>query len=503
MAEIEPELEPEEDDVILWKDSESGQSPVFGQELVDKQRRDLLGLLDEFADVLRDKPGRTTLTGHTIETGTATPTHQHPYRLPHAYKDVVQQELKEMLADGIVEPSMSEWAAPIVLVKKKDGLFRFCVDYRKLNSVSRVDAYPMPRMDELIDNLGQAQFVTTLDLTRGYWQVPMSEESRAKTAFTTGFGLYQFRVMPFGLQGAPATFQRMMDQLLMGLEGYTAAYLDDLVIFSESWPDHLEHIQRVLQRLREAGLTVKPKKCQFGMKECVYLGHVVGNGTVKPEHGKLEAVQNFPIPETKSQVRAFLGLTGYYRRFIPGYSSIAAPLTDLTKKYAPTKVAWSEACATAFRKLQELLCSSPVLRSPDFTRSFILQTDASDRGIGAVLSQEDSEGEEHPVAYFSRKLLPREERYSTVEKECLAIKLGIQAFRVYLMGKPFVIQTDHRSLVWLDRLKENNARLTRWSLALQPYQFIVQHRSGRANGNADALSRVDPARPTVMSLEKG
>ena len=361
----------------------------------------------------------------------------------------------------------------------------------------------MPRMDELIDNLGQAQFVTTLDLTRGYWQVPMAEESRAKTAFTTGFGLYQFRVMPFGLQGAPATFQWMMDRLLMGLEGYTVAYLDDLVIFSQSWTDHLKHLRSILLRLREAGLTVKPKKCQFGMKECVYLGHVVGNGTVKPEHGKLEAVQDFPTPETKSQVRAFLGLTGYYRRFIPDYSSIAALLTDLTRKFAPTKVVWTEACATAFHKLQELLCRSPVLRSPDFTRPFILQTDASDRGIGAVLSQENLEGEEHPIAYFSRKFLPREERYSTVEKECLAIKLGIQAFRVYFLGKPFVIQTDHRSLVWLDRLKENNARLTRWNLALQPYQFTVQHRSGRANGNADALSRVDLARQTAMSPEKG
>ena len=245
---------------------------------------------------------------------------------------MVQQELKEMLAEVIVETSTSEWAAPIMLVQKKDGSFRFCVDYRKLNSVSRADAYPMPRMDELIDNLGQARFVTTLDLTRGYWQVPMAEESRAKTAFTTGFGPYQFRVMPFRLQGAPATFQRMMDRLLMGLEGYTAAYLDDLVIFSQSWTDHLEHLQSILLRLREAGLTVKPKKCQFGMKECVYLGHVVGNGTVKPEHGKLEAVQDFPTPETKSQVRAFLGLTGYYRRFIPDYSSIAAPLTDLTRK---------------------------------------------------------------------------------------------------------------------------------------------------------------------------
>ena len=214
--------------------------------------------------------------------------------------------------------------------------------------MSRVDAYPMPRMYELIDNLGQARFVMTLALTRGYWQVPMAEESRAKTAFTTGFGLYQFRVMPFGLQGAPAMFQRMMDRLLMGLGGYAAAYLDDLVIFSQSWTDHLEHLRSILLRLRKVGLTVK-------MKECMYLGHVVGNGTVKPDHGKLEAVQDCPTPKTKSQFRAFLGLTGYYWRFIPDYLSIAAPLTDLTRKFALTKVVWTEACATAFHKLQERL----------------------------------------------------------------------------------------------------------------------------------------------------
>ena len=195
-------------------------------------------------------------------------------------------------------------------------------------------------------------------------------------------------------------------------------------------------------------------------------------------------------PGTKSQVRAFLGLTGYYRRFIPDYASVAAPLTDLTRKSAPNKVVWSESCEKAFRELKLLLCSSPILRSPDFTRQFILQTDASDRAIGTVLSQVDGEGEEHPVGYFSRKLLPREERYATVEKECLAIKLGIEAFRVYLLGRPFIVQTDHRSLEWLHRLKENNARLSRWSLALQPYNFVVQHRAGVKNTNADALSRV-------------
>lgn len=226
------------------------------------------------------------------------------------------------------------------------------------------------------------------------------------------------------------------------------------------------------------------------MSYCTYLGYVVGGGTVQPEQAKIAAVAELVPPQTKKQVRAFLGLTGYYRRFVPDYSSIAAPLTDLTRKSLPNQVVWTEKCETAFSHLKELLCSSPVLHNPDFNRPFILQTDASDYGIGAVLSQQDNEDQDHPVAYYSRKFLPREQKYATVEKECLAIKLGIQAFKVYLLGRPFTVYTDHRALVWLDRLKDNNARLTRWSLALQPYEFQVLHRAGRDNANADTLSRV-------------
>ena len=381
----------------------------------------------------------------------------------------------------------SEWAFPIVLVRKKDGSIRMCVDYRRLNSVSREDAYPMPRIDDLIDRLGKAKFITTLDLTRGYWQMPVAAEDQHKTAYATPFGLFQFRVMPFGLNGAPASFQRMMDRVVDDLQDFAAAYLDDLIIYSNTWEDHLKHVRVILQRLREAGLTVKPTKCQFGMERCVYLGHVVGGGTVQPEASKVETVRQFQVPETKKQVRAFLGLTGYYRKFIPNYARIAASLTDLTRKSASNNVCWNASCDEAFKELKQILCTSPVLRNPDFSQPFILQTDASDRGVGAVLSQRDENGEEHPIGYFSKKLLSREERYSTVEKECLAIKLAIQAFRVYLLGRKFTVQTDHRSLEWLHRLKENNARLTRWSLALQPYNFVVEHRK---NGNADALSRV-------------
>ena len=280
-----------------------------------------------------------------------------------------------------------------------------------------------------------------------------------------------------------------MDKVLQGLDKFSAAYLDDIIIFSATWKEHVTHIRKVLERLRTAGLTVKARKCHFGTKECQYLGHVVGSGLVKPSPEKLNAVKSFGVPKTKKDVRTFLGLTGYYRRFILNYAEVAAPLTDLTKKSAPKTVVWTDACNRAFKELKRRLCEAPVLRTPDFDKKFILQTDASDRGVGAVLSQEDEDGCDHPIAYFSRKLLSREEKYSTVEKECLAIKLGVQAYKVYLLGRPFEIHTDHRALVWLDRLKETNSRLTRWSLALQPFDFKVCHRSGKLNANADALSR--------------
>ena len=246
MEDVTDELDGE--DVPVWNGeaSTAASNPVFGDQLTSEQQYELQGLLEEFADVMQNQPGCTDAAEHTIDTGTARPVKLPPYRLPHAHKETVQQEIDEMLESGIIEPSQSEWSAPIVLVKKKDGTLRLCVDYRRLNSVSKSDAYPMPRIDDLIDQLGKAQYLTTLDLTRGYWQVPVAADVRHKTTFVTPFGLYQFTVMPFGLQGAPATFQRLMDQVLRGVGDFEAAYLDDTVIFSETWEDHLTHVHSVL-----------------------------------------------------------------------------------------------------------------------------------------------------------------------------------------------------------------------------------------------------------------
>ena len=482
----------EEDDVeeeILDTGVSNGGKLVINEHLDEAQYQELELLCSDFQDVLHGTPGCTMLTEHSIPSGLSTPVRQVPYRLPYARREWVKKEIEAMFQDGVIESSISDWASPIVLIEKKDGGIRFCVDYRKLNSVTQGDAYPMPRVDELLDQLGNSQYLTTLDLARGYWQVPVKLEDRHKTAFTTPYGLYQFKVMPFGLCGAPATFQRMMDRLLRGAEGYAAAYIDDLVIYSPSWEEHCGHVKAILTRLRDAKLTARPEKCQMGMRHCTYLGHVVGCGQVKPEQSKLEAVKRFPIPLTKKDVRSFLGLTGYYRRFIANYASLVAPLTDLTRNTAPTQVEWTSNCEKVFQELKMQLCSVPVIRTPDFKVPFILQTDASDCGIGGVLSQLDASGEEHPVAYFSRKLVPREKNYATIEKECLSIKAAIQNFRVYLFGAKFTVVTDHRALKWLNTMKDNNPRLTRWYLFLQPYQFEVEHRSGKLNGNADALSR--------------
>ena len=296
----------EESEVPLWNDI-TKEEPKTGKHLTEAQQQELKVLLKKNSDLFSNSPGRTTLAEHHIETGDAYPVKLPPYRVPHAYRDSLEKELKEMEKAGLIESSTSDWASPIVLIKKEGKSMRMCVDYRRLNSVTKVEAYPMPRVDELIDRLGKAKYITTLDLTRGYWQVPVAAKDRYKTAFITPWGLYEFKVMPFGLSGAPASFQKLMDRILRGSQEYSEAYLDDVVIFSETWEEHLKHLTDILERIRKAGLTVKLGKCQFAMSQCVYLGHVVGNGMVKLERSKVEAIENFPVPENKTGDQDFSG----------------------------------------------------------------------------------------------------------------------------------------------------------------------------------------------------
>ena len=304
-----------QEEIPVWKEGEAVtlDSCHMGEQLTAEQRAELCTLLKEFSGVMSNMPGVTSMAEHRIETENARLVKLPPYRIPQVYRETIQLEVKEMLEAGIIEPSTSDWCAPIVPVKKKDGTLRLCVDYRRLNAVSESDAYPMPRVDDLIDRLGGAGYITTLDLTHGYWQVPVSPDAKHKTAFTTPSGMLQFTRMPFGLKGAPATFQRLVDRVLQGLEEISSAYIDDIIMFSKSWADHVRHLQAVFGRLKGAGLTAKASKCHFGVTACSYLGFVVGGGLVKPEPSKVQTVLNFPTPTDKTGVRAFLGLTGYYK----------------------------------------------------------------------------------------------------------------------------------------------------------------------------------------------
>uniref|UniRef100_A0AAQ4PUN6 ribonuclease H n=1 Tax=Gasterosteus aculeatus aculeatus TaxID=481459 RepID=A0AAQ4PUN6_GASAC len=337
------------------------------------QQADIARLQDQFNDVFSSRPGRTDLIVHHIETSPGVTVRTRPYRLPEHKKKMVQRELAAMLEMGVIEESNSAWCSPIVLVTKKDGSIRFCVDYRKVNAVSRFDAYPMPRVDELLDRLGTAQFFTTLDLTKGYWQIPLSPESRQKSAFSTPFELYQFTTLPFGLFGAPATFQRLMDRVLRPHAAYAAAYLDDVIIHSTTWAEHVRRVGAVLESLRQAGLTANPGKCAVGRREVRYLGYHLGGGRVRPQVDKTAAIAACPRPKTKKEVRRFLGLAGYYRRFIPGFAELTSPLTDLTRKGASDPVQWTERCQWAVEGVKRALCGEPLLHTPDFSLPFVLQ----------------------------------------------------------------------------------------------------------------------------------
>ncbi|CAM4626935.1 unnamed protein product, partial [Lepidochelys olivacea] len=443
----------------------------LSDQLTPAQQAEVRGVLHPSRQLFSNQPGRTNLTVHWMQTGSHPPIRCSPFRVPGKTAQDLEREVRDMLDLGVIQPSASPWASPVVLVPKKDGSVRFCVDYRKLSAITVSDAYPMPRPDELLDKLGGARYLTTMDLTKDYWQVPLDADARLKSAFITPLGLYEFLTLPFGLKGAPATFQRLVDQLLRGMESFAVAYIDDICVFSQTWEDHVSQVRQVLDRLQGAELTVKAEKGKVGMAEVSYLGHRVGSGRLKPEPAKVEVIRDWPAPHIKKQVQAFIGLAGYSRRFVPRFSAIATPITELCKKGKPDKVVWTEQCQEAFRALKEALVSGPVLANPDFDKPFVVFTDASDTGLGAVLMQEDEKGERHPIVYLSKKLLPREQHYAAIEKECLAMVRALKKLEPYLFGRHFTVYTDHAPLTWLHQMKGANAKLLRWSLLLQDYDM--------------------------------
>lgn len=447
----------------------------------------LQDVLQQFSEVLGDHMGRSDTVQHHITTNGSPPCRQRPYPYSPEKRMSIQQQVEEMLKLGVVEPSKSPWASPVVIVKKKDGSDRFCVDYRRLNQATQTDAFPMVNMREVLDSLHGAVYFSTLDLRCGYWQIAMSQDSREATAFITHMGLYQFKVMPFGLKNAPATFQRLMNEVLRGLVHRNCfAYLDDIVIFSSSWERHLQDLTEVLQRLKDHGLTCKLEKCVFGQKELKYLGHIISDKGVAPDSKMLEAMNQYPRPSKPEHIRQYLGMCNWYGGFIERLSDIAEPLTRLLKKNTPWK--WSTEAEAAFQHLKEELQSAVHLSYPNFHKPFVLQTDASSVGLGAILYQ--MEGERKCIITYASKTLNATERcYHATERECLAVVWAVKKFRPFLDGHRFTLVTDNSALKWLASMKDTSSKLARWSLQLQEFDFEVQHCAGTSNQAADALSR--------------
>jgi transposase InsO family protein len=444
-------------------------------------------LLWEQRDAFSNTPGYCSVLPQSIKT-TGPPTSRPFRQQPPAVREVITSQIKTMLKDGVIEPSCSPYSAPVVIVTKKDGTPRFCVNYRALNEQTIKDKFPMPDVQTALSSLGTGKFFSSLDLTSGFHQIALTEESKHKTAFTVHDGHYQYRVSPQGLVNSPAAFQRVMNVVLADLHWLAVLiYLDDILVFSATFEDHLKHLEGVFTRLRSAGLTIKPAKCQFLMDRLVYLGHCVSPEGVSVDPRKVAVIKELPTPSDVTPLRQFLGMTSYYRRFVLGYALVARPLYNLLKDKTPYE--WTDDCKAAFTKLRDALCSAPILAHPNFNYTFIIQTDASDIGLGGVLCQR-IDGVERPVCYISRVLQPAESKWSVREREALGIMWAIESFRCYVFGSHFIVETDHRSLQWLLDAEDPYNRLARWRLRLAEFSFTIVYRKGSGNANADALSRL-------------
>ena len=466
-------------------------------------RRDILQMLERHEGMWTPgKLGEINITEHRIELQPGIrPIRSQPYRQGPATRELVAKNVREMIEANVIEPAQSEWASPIVFAPKKDGTLRFCVDYRKLNAATIADTYPLPRIDDCLDSLGDATIFTTLDANSGYWQVPVAHEDRDKTTFTTFMGTFRHKRMPFGLRNAPATFQRALDMILSGVRWQTClVYIDDVIIFSRNVEDHLHHVDEVLTLLRRAGVSLKLKKCDFFRDRVSYLGHVVTPGKLSVATETSKAFEEVKFPENITQLRSFLGAANVYRRFVKDFSKIAKPLSAMTQKDA--KPNWSSPTKPqldAFETLRDNLITPPVLALPKPGRPFLIDTDASAYQLGAVLLQQQDETNPNdyvPIGYFSKTLSDTECNYSTTERECFAVVWALLTLRPYIEGTRFLVRTDHNALKWLMTLTDPSGRLTRWRLRLSEFDYEIVYRPGRKHQVPDALSRL--VRPGLL-----
>ncbi|GFV92741.1 retrovirus-related Pol polyprotein from transposon 297 [Trichonephila clavipes] len=434
LADQELEFPYLENNSLVYDFEDVIQASELNKHLHDKQMDLLRELLNKYSKCFSNNPGLTNLVEHEIQLVSDQPVRTKPYRMSHRQNDILKNEINRMLKLGIIEVEESDYKSPMILVE-------------------------------------------------------LSKTAQRDAAFCTSFGTYIPLRMSFGLKNAPYFFSKLMAELLNGLEERTT-YLDDIAIFSDTWESHLKHVETVLQRIKRSKLTIKPSKCKFAQQNVKFLGHIVGQGFRTPSEVKVQAVLEFPTPRTKTQIRAFLGLAGYYQKHINLFSVIAAPLTDALKGRAKRReIKWTTEGEDAFREQKGKQTDTPVLYAPNFEREFIVQTDVSNAGMRAVLTQLNEQGEEHPILYLSKKFSEVEKRYCTTEKECASIVFAIKRLHYYLDGNSFLVMTDHNSLVWLNRNVSSNSRLMRWALALQPYNFRIVHRSGKSHKNANSLSR--------------
>ncbi|XP_038141331.1 uncharacterized protein LOC119783754 [Cyprinodon tularosa] len=450
---------------------------------------------------------------HHIRLHDSRPFRESSRRLAPADIDDVRRHIQQLLAAGIITESRSPYASPIVVVRKKNGSIRICIDYRTLNNRTIPDQYTMPRIDDALDSLSGSKWFSVLDLRSGYYQIEMAPEDKEKTAFICPLGFYQFERMPQGITGAPATFQRLMEKAVGDMHLLEAlVYLDDIIIFGKTLEEHEQRLLKVLDRLEEVGLKVSIDKCQFCQPEVKYVGHIVSASGIATDPDKVEVVNDWKEPTHLKPLRSFLEFCSYYRRFIANYSAIVRPLSELTKGYAPTwqdpkcrksvgqsKVyfkpsepfgeRWTQACQEAFERIRDSLINAPVLAFADPTKTYILHVDASMNGLGAVLNQEYPEGL-RPVAFASRKLKDSEHNYPVHQLEFLALKWAVvDKFHDYLYGAKFIVRTDNNPLTYVLTSAKLSAVGHRWLTALSTYDFTIQYRPGRQNIDADVLSR--------------
>lgn len=462
-----------------------------------EEKKELYKLVKEYENIFPKETDRLTHTDtiqHRIITKDDIPIYTKPYRYPEIYKKEINEQIAKLLDDQIIQESYSPWSSPIWMVPKKMDAsgkrkFRMVIDYRKLNAKTIDDKFPIPNISDILDKLGKNMYYTTLDLTSGFHQIQVHPDSIPKTAFNTDKGHFEFTRMPFGLKNAAGTFQKLMNYVLKDyINKICLVYLDDIIILGTSLQEHCENIRKVFSKLKEHNLKIQLDKSEFMCKEVAYLGHIVSNEGVKPNPAKIEAVKNFPIPKTQKEIKQFLGLLGYYRKFIPNFAKLTKPMTTCLKKGRVINIENKE-YRQSFEDSKILLINAPILQYPDFEKQFIVTTDASNFAIGAILSQ-NINGKDMPIAYASRTLNDHEINYSTTEKELLGIVWAVKYFRPYLYGVKFKIRTDHRPLTWLMSLKDPNSKLMRWRIKLDEYTYEIEYKKGTLNSNADALSRI-------------